>query len=85
MTIFAETYFGQEVLAQSVDATYYDTHSFGVAFWNDAAEEIHLSLVAVDENGENVDVKLICFAAKIRKSPYHLAHKSTVYPEGYAT
>jgi len=51
MKIFADTYYSQEVMAQSVDASYDDAFDFGIAFWNDAAEEIHLSLVAVDKNG----------------------------------
>ena len=38
-------------MAQSVDASYDDTFSFGVAFWNDAEEELNLSIVAVDEYG----------------------------------
>ena len=51
LKIFADTYYSQEVMAQAVDASYDDTVNFGLAFWNDAVEELHLSLVAVDENG----------------------------------
>ena len=40
-------------MAQSVEASYDDTFSFGIAFWNDTEEELHLSIVAVDENGFN--------------------------------
>jgi len=40
-------------MAQAVDASYDDTMNFGVAFWNDAIEEIDLSIVAVDEDGES--------------------------------
>jgi hypothetical protein len=52
LRIFAETYYSQEVMAQAMDLSYDEAFSFGQAFWNDAESEIHLSLVAVDENGE---------------------------------
>ena len=40
-----------EVLAQAMDLNYEECFGFGQAFWNDAEEEIHLSLVAVDQKG----------------------------------
>jgi hypothetical protein len=61
MKIFADTYYSQEVMAQSVDASYDDAFDFGIAFWNDAAEEIHLSLVAVDKNGLMIVTLLLIF------------------------